>query len=454
MLYERIVSREPVEKGWSGEKKYMAVTDDGERFLLRISSLERNERVERCFLNMKKVGVMSVSMCQALEWGICEEGVYFLQSWIEGQDAEEIIPSLSPEAQYSYGLSAGRDLRKLHSVPAPSDVEPWKLRFGNKIDRKLRMYEDSPLKYDNDRCILDYIAKNRELIASRPQTYQHGDHHIGNMMISRTGELFLVDFEKEDYGDPWEEFNRIVWSAQAAPYFASGIVDGYFEGDVPELFWRILALYICVNTVGSLPWAIPFGEREIRVMREQQKEILRWYDNMECTVPKWYHHSGLQNTTLREVLSQDKKAVISLLLNDKVAETYMIPENIDISLAERYYSRFLEISGMENRYFRIICADEEPVGVIHDVGIKENCIELGWAILPQYHGRGHGTEALRLAMNELSLRGFTDVVAGAFSENIPSIRIMEKNGMLRSCKEETICYRGKDRLCVYYEIKL
>ena len=41
MLYETIVSREFIPKGWSGEKKYRAVDPQGNVYLLRISALER-----------------------------------------------------------------------------------------------------------------------------------------------------------------------------------------------------------------------------------------------------------------------------------------------------------------------------------------------------------------------------------------------------------------------------
>ena len=151
------------------------------------------------------------------------------------------------------------------------------------------MYGASPLKYENGgEAFLAYLTENRHLLKGRPQTYQHGDYHIGNFMIDRAGSLTVIDFEKQDVGDPWEEFNRIVWSAQAAPAFASGMVDGYFNGDVPMVFWRLLALYICSNTLGSLPWAIPFGEKEIQVMRKQAADILKWYDGMRNVIPGWY----------------------------------------------------------------------------------------------------------------------------------------------------------------------
>ena len=126
------------------------------------------------------------------------------------------------------------------------------------------------------------------LLKNRPQSYQHGDYHIGNMMVDQDGKLTIIDFDRDDFGDPWEEFNRIVWCAQAAPAFASGMVDGYFEGNVSMDFWHLLALYICSNTLGSLPWALAFGEEEIHVMQNQAQQVLAWYDGMKNVVPTWY----------------------------------------------------------------------------------------------------------------------------------------------------------------------
>ena len=102
------------------------------------------------------------------------------------------------------------------------------------------------------------------------------------------GRIVVIDFNRNEFGDPWEEFNRIIWCAQAAPTFAKGMVDGYFEGDVPKEFWDLLALYISSNVLSSLPWAIPYGQDEIDVMIKLADDILDWYDGMKNTVPKWY----------------------------------------------------------------------------------------------------------------------------------------------------------------------
>ena len=106
--------------------------------------------------------------------------------------------------------------------------------------------------------------------------------------MDRNGQLHVIDFDRSDYGDPWEEFNRIVWCAQKSPLFASGMVNGYFDDDVPMAFWRLLALYIASNTLSSVYWAIPFGQDEVNTMLNQAEEGLSWYDNMRSPVPAWY----------------------------------------------------------------------------------------------------------------------------------------------------------------------
>lgn len=288
-LYQTIIKRTPIQKGWSGEQKFRAVTTEGQVYLLRISPFDKLERKQREFSQMVRFAQLPIPMCLPIEFGTCEDGVYSIHSWIDGDDAEDQIMAMDEAAQYRYGLDAGRILAKIHTLPAPADAPDWEARFNAKIDRKIAMYENCELKYEcGGDAFLTYLANNRHLLRNRPQCCQHGDYHVGNMMIDRSGTLTIIDFEKEDVGDPWEEFNRIVWSAQTAPAFASGMVDGYFNGAVPLEFWKLLALYICSNTLGSLPWAIPFGEKEISVMQRQAADVLHWYDGMKQVIPGWY----------------------------------------------------------------------------------------------------------------------------------------------------------------------
>ena len=293
-IYQNIISRTPIDKGWSGDQKYCATTADGHKYLLRISSIDRLERKRREYEKMSEAAQLGIPMCMPVEFGSCEEGAYSIQSWIDGKDAEEAIMSMDAKSQYHYGWDAGQILAKIHTIPAPDDVLDWEIRFNAKIDRKIAIYEACELRYERGGdSFLNYIAQNRHLLSGRPQSYQHGDYHIGNMMIDRSGTLTIIDFDREDFGDPWEEFNRIVWCAQTSSAFAAGMVDGYFDGVVPMEFWQLLALYICSNTLSSLPWAIPFGAEEIQVLRQQAARVLEWYDGMKNVVPVWYRPAYL-----------------------------------------------------------------------------------------------------------------------------------------------------------------
>ena len=305
MRYTDFVKKIPIDKGWSGDKKYCAETAAGERYLLRVSPPERSANRRRMFEMQREVAALGIPMCRPIALGTCEEGVYTVQSWVDGVDAEPAIPTMSEAEQYRYGVEAGRILARIHTVPAPAEQSDWEPRFNAKMDRKIKMYADCPIKFEGADRMIEYTNENRHLLAGRPQTYQHGDYHVGNMMLEN-GRLTVIDFDRYDFGDPWEEFNRIVWCAQAAPRFASGMVDGYFEGEVPEKFWRLLALYISSNTLSSIPWAIPFGEEEIQTMTEQAHEVLGWYGGMTGVIPAWYERGALSVVGRRVHVAVDR----------------------------------------------------------------------------------------------------------------------------------------------------
>ncbi|MDL2232711.1 phosphotransferase [Ruminococcaceae bacterium OttesenSCG-928-L11] len=285
--FDAFVSVEPIEKGWSGDKKYCVTAEDGTKYLLRISPIERYEARQSLFRMMEQAAALGIPMCAPVEFGTCGDGVYSLQSWIDGEDLETAMPMLSETEQYVLGLKSGEIARSMHTIPAPEGQKEWASRFNRKTDTKLRYYHQCGLRFEGDDCVIDYIEKNRALLENRPQCFQHGDYHVGNMMIEK-GELKLIDFDRFDFGDPWEEFNRIVWSAAASPHFATGQLRGYFGGEPPLEFFKLLAFYIASNALSAIPWAIPFGQAEIDTMMKQARDVLLWFDSMKHPVPTWY----------------------------------------------------------------------------------------------------------------------------------------------------------------------
>jgi serine/threonine-protein kinase len=288
--YSTFSKIEVINKGWSSDKKFYIETTEGKKLLLRTADISEYQRKKSEYEMMKQVAALGVPMSQPVDFGICNDGkeVYQLLTWCEGKDAELVLPSLTETQQYVLGIKAGEILRKLHSIPAPKEQEEWGSRFNRKTNNKIKKYKECGLKFDGDEKIISYLENNRYLLSGRPQCYQHGDYHVGNMIISPENSLFIIDFNRPDFGDPWEEFNRIVWSATVSPHFATGQINGYFNGTPPIEFFKLLAFYISSNTLSSIYWAISFGQEEITTMKNQARDVLSWFDNMNNPIPTWY----------------------------------------------------------------------------------------------------------------------------------------------------------------------
>ena len=280
----------PINKGWSSDKKYYIETLTNEKMLLRIADISEYDKKKSEFEMMKLLAESGLPMSQPVDFGICDNGksVYSLFIWCDGEDAEIVLPKMTETEQYILGVKSGEILRVIHNIPAPNDQEEWGTRFNRKTDSKIKKYNECGIKIDDDDKIIAYIEANRHLLDGRPQCFQHGDYHVGNMVISQKGELSIIDFNRNDYGDPWEEFNRIVWSAAVSPHFATGQLNGYFNGRPPVQFFKLLAFYISSNMLSSIYWAIPFGEDEVTIMKNQAKDVLTWFDGMNNPLPTWY----------------------------------------------------------------------------------------------------------------------------------------------------------------------
>ena len=153
---------------------------------------------------------------------------------------------------------------------------------------------------------------------------------------------------------------------------------------------------------------------------------------------------------LRAMTEKDENAMLELLTDPIVGKTYMIPEFTSREAARPLFHKIMEHS-VSDRFVYGVYFENDLIGFVNDVEKKEKTIELGYAYLPKYYNQGFATEALLACIDTLFKAGFETVRTGAFSENLASMRVMEKAGMTRCPDTEIIEYRGKEHLCLYYE---
>lgn len=289
------LSCEELTLGWSTDKKYIVTDPNGRRLLLRTAKEDQFAVKQREYSFLEALAPLDINASRPVDFGRFDGGVYTIYTWLDGESMEQALPALSESRQYELGVEAGRALRKIHSLPAPDGMEEWSVRMNRKMDRKIRMALDCELEIPGRDRKIAYINAHRHLLNGRPQTMQHGDYHCGNLLLTPDGHVGVIDFNRFDAGDPWEEFNRIVWCAQKSGAFASGRINGYFEDNVPSDFFPLVSMYIFSNQLSSLPWAIPFGQQEIEVMLRQAEEVVSWYDGLTRDVPTWYIAPGKFN---------------------------------------------------------------------------------------------------------------------------------------------------------------
>ena len=157
--------------------------------------------------------------------------------------------------------------------------------------------------------------------------------------------------------------------------------------------------------------------------------------------------------TLSAFRECDAGALMSIFKSDIVKATYMVPDLPTHEDEIKLYESLRNLSLKEDRFVFGIYLDGELIGLINDCEINNKCIEMGYAIHPDYHNRGFATEAFGAVINYLFSQGFEEILAGAFEGNDASMRVMEKCGMKRTKMTAEVEYRGVAHNCIYYSIK-
>lgn len=283
-------SVEPVDKGWSSDRKYRVGTLSGETLLLRLSDIEKRDEKRREYRIIERYSRLGFEMSRPVEFGVCDEGrsVYMLLTWVEGRDLETALPGLTEQEQYRLGRRAGAILKLIHSVPLSPEDAPVRTKREKKL-KQLSRYESSDLRIPGDETAIRYVRDNIGQIWTKPPVFLHGDFHPGNLIYMDGGGIGVIDFNRWEVGDPYEEFYKLQsFGAEISVPYCAGQIDAYFDGDVPPGFWRANAVYVAQASLYSIKWAEPFGQAEIDGMVKRARTAFEDFDGFRRVVPKWY----------------------------------------------------------------------------------------------------------------------------------------------------------------------
>jgi len=287
MIFKRKITRTPLNKGWSNDQKFVLTSSIG-KVLLRVLQKDKFDRKMKELNYLCTLDLGEVRFSEPISVELKDDKVHYKTAYIEGKDLEEILQSLDPQEQIRLGHQAGRVLKEIHTQIRIDDDRSWSKRYSGKVDKKIESYDKSGFHFDHDQALIEKLLSLKPYLDGRPMSFQHGDYHIGNFLLCEDGNLAILDFDRWDIGDPWEEFNRIVWCREKSPLFASAMIDAYFDFEIPKDFFELLFLYVGSNAVGSIAWAQGYGDQEVEVMMRLIRQFDEDTDHFTQIKPKWY----------------------------------------------------------------------------------------------------------------------------------------------------------------------
>ncbi|MBJ7992911.1 aminoglycoside phosphotransferase family protein [Bacillus mycoides] len=282
---------EEISKGFSPDKKYIITTIEDEKYLLRTGDIKEFERKKIEFQILNEMQKRSVQAQKPIEIGLLEEDglCYSIFSYIEGEDAKKLLPTYTPKEQYDIGIEAGKDLAKMHTYEAPKDLLPWYERAMRKHSKYLEVYKTCGIKIKNDDKIIKFIDENEMYVKDRPNRFQHDDFHLENIIVRDGKYVGVIDFNGYDWGDPLHDFVKIALFARdiSIPY-SIGQITGYYNGKIPDEFWRVYAVYVGMTVFSSVVWCLRAAPHMLEDTLERLHIVLEDHKKFELSKPIWF----------------------------------------------------------------------------------------------------------------------------------------------------------------------
>ena len=194
---------------------------------------------------------------------------------------QNLTDQISVEKQIQLGSEIGKILRKLHENSQINDDTTWSKIFNYKINNLIYNYSMTNFRGDKDYIVFDYIENNRYLIESRK---------LSNIYLFDNLECIYADENNLNFlsknvsymADSFFEFRKINEADEKNRIFYYSLLKSYFNGKIPRLFYRILAIYTILDILEPKL----NGENDVDLTGEFDR-ILSIYNDFDCIIPVW-----------------------------------------------------------------------------------------------------------------------------------------------------------------------
>ena len=194
---------------------------------------------------------------------------------------QNLTDQISVEKQIQLGSEIGKILRKLHENSQINDDTTWSKIFNYKINNLIYNYSMTNFRGDKDYIVFDYIENNRYLIESRKLSNIYLFDNLESIYVDENN-LNFVSKNVSYMADSFFEFRKINEADEKNRIFYYSLLKSYFNGKIPRLFYRILAIYTILDILEPKL----NGENDVDLTGEFDR-ILSIYNDFDCIIPVW-----------------------------------------------------------------------------------------------------------------------------------------------------------------------
>lgn len=277
--------------GLSKSEKYRVETKCGD-FLLVLGDALEYTRMQKQIKWLNHLEANNIATNRVLDFGTYNSGqrCYMILSWTPGEEVETLLHNKSSLCCTQLGALSGRLLKEIHGILPECNVS-----------------EAPSLKEEMEICIAEYSKeygllsrypsmetfirfldnnKSRAVLNTRP-TLLHGDFHAKNLIYS-DGKINAIDWDNGKLGNPIEDFVRNIISAEVSYHFASSLIKSYYDTNIPDDFWLLLAIYTAIHELRITKYEFESPQKKLSFVDYQHGLVLKEYCGMRSLIPNYY----------------------------------------------------------------------------------------------------------------------------------------------------------------------
>mgnify|MGYP000858549885 FL=1 len=130
------------------------------------------------------------------------------------------------------------------------------------------------------------MERNRYCLSERTCTTIIGINGLNDIKISKDGKFQIIEEYKILRSDSYFEFRNLNLYYDDNASLLTGIVDGYFNNNVPRAFFKLLGVYTIIENLYDI--FVESNDFEDEIINEKITKINDIYDGFSSIYPIWY----------------------------------------------------------------------------------------------------------------------------------------------------------------------